>query len=52
MGGGKDGFTVVSNKPLEALHGDGSQFYGPIVIMAEIKRLLRNRYDGCCFKAH
>ena len=46
MGGG-DGFTVVSDKSLKALPGDGSRCYGPIAIMAEIKRLFRNR-NGCC----
>lgn len=48
----KDRLFVLHNQPLKALHDDGNQCYGLIVIKTELEGLLCCEYNGCGLETH
>lgn len=48
----KDRLFVLHNQPLKALHDDGNQCYGLIVIKTELEGLLCYEYNGCGLETH
>lgn len=48
----EDRLFVLQKQPLKALHDDGNQCYGLIVIKTELEGLLCYEYNGCGLETH